>query len=76
MNVLIGGVPGEHFWFSTVQAAEHVGVHVDTVRKAADSGALHGYQRVARGHWRFHRDCLDAWVTGRRCQHQCEASTT
>lgn len=62
------------FWFTCTQAAEYVGMHVDTIRKAAAKGELHGTQRTApNGHWRIHRDCLDAWMAGQKCTHQEEA---
>lgn len=61
-------------WLTTAQAVEHTGYHVQTIRRAAESGELHGSQRKAGGRWRFHRDCLDAWVSGSNCAHQEEAS--
>lgn len=57
-------------WFNTAQASERVGSHVDTIRKAAEAGTLHGTQRKPNGRWRFHVDCLDAWCGGRKCAHQ------
>lgn len=60
-------------WFSTSQAAEHTGYHEQTVRRAAEAGELHGSQRTAKGRWRFHIDCLDAWVGGQSCQHRSAA---
>jgi len=57
-------------WHNTAQAAEHAGCHTDTVRKAAESGELHGTQRKAKGRWRIHVDCLDAWCAGEQCAHQ------
>lgn len=58
------------YWHSTEQAAEHTGYHPQTVRKAAEAGELHGSQRKAGGRWRFHVDCLDAWVAGEPCPHR------
>lgn len=57
-------------WFSTRQAGEYVGRHPETVAKACASGELHGSQRKAGASWRIHRDCLDAWIGGGKCQHQ------
>ena len=56
-------------WFRGVQAAEYADCHPDTVRRAAEAGELHGYQRRKLGHWRYHRDCLDAWLAGEKCKH-------
>lgn len=58
------------FWFNTTQAGEYAGRHRDTVEKACQSGELHGVQRTKRGHWRIHKDCLEAWVAGAKCEHQ------
>lgn len=60
-------------WFNTAQAAEYAGYHLQTVRKAAEAGELHGSQRKAGGRWRFHVTCLDAWLSGAQCKHQKEA---
>jgi len=57
-------------WHNTTQAAEHAGCHRDTVIKALEADELHGTQRKARGRWRIHIDCLDAWCGGVRCPHQ------
>lgn len=57
-------------WLNTAQAADHAGNHPDTIRKAAESGELHGSQRKAGGRWRFHVRCLDAWAAGTKCDHQ------
>jgi excisionase family DNA binding protein len=60
----------ERIWFSTSEAADHARCHADTVRKAAEAGELHGIQRKAKGRWRIHRNCLDAWCAGEQCAHQ------
>ncbi|HEY0889911.1 MAG TPA: helix-turn-helix domain-containing protein [Nocardioides sp.] len=60
----------ERFWHSTHTAAAHSGFHPQTVRKACESGELHGSQRTKGGRWRIHRDCLDAWLRGEKCEHQ------
>jgi hypothetical protein len=55
--------------FNTAQAAEHAGCHVDTIRKACEAGDLHGGQRAKNGRWSIRRECLDAWLDGRDCEH-------
>lgn len=57
-------------WHTTETAADHVNCHPQTVRKALASGDLHGRQRTAKGHWRIHVECLDAWAAGDKCEHQ------
>lgn len=54
----------DRIWFSTEQAAEYAGCNVQTIRKAAASGALTAGQRSVKGRWRIHRDALDAWLRG------------
>lgn len=60
--------------FNTAQAADYAGCHVDTIRRALESGDLHGGQRTARGRWSIRLECLDAWVDGDKCQHQAAAA--
>jgi excisionase family DNA binding protein len=66
----------ERLRFSTAQAAEYAGCHVDTVRKALESGDLHGGQRKANGRWSVRRECLDAWLDGTDCPHAGELAET
>lgn len=61
---------GEPIWLSTNEAADRVGRHKDTVRRALEAGDLHGGQSTTRGRWRIHRDCADAWALGVPCPHQ------
>lgn len=61
---------GERIWFDTRQAADHAGRHPVTVRRALESGQLHGGQAKTGGRWRIHRACLDAWLLARPCEHQ------
>jgi excisionase family DNA binding protein len=61
-------------WFSTAQAAEYAGKHVDTIRKACESGELHGGQRTKNGRWAIRRECLDAWLDAKPCEHQKAAA--
>ena len=44
--------------------------HPVTIRKALEAGNLHGSQQAARGRWIIRRACLDAWITGEKCEHQ------
>lgn len=60
----------DRIWFTTGTAAAHVQRHIDVVRDACQDGSLHGVQRSPKGHWRIHRDCLDAWAFGVKCEHQ------
>lgn len=60
----------DRIWFTTQQAADHIGLHRDTVLKALEAAELHGAQPKKRGRWRIHRDCLDAWAFGQKCPHQ------
>lgn len=60
----------ERIWHSTATAADIVGSHPSTVLKALESGELHGAQRVKKGRWRIHRDCLAAWALGEPCDHR------
>lgn len=61
---------GMRLWFTTALAAEYAGLHPVTVRKACESGSMHGVQRVKGGRWRIHVVCLDAWIEGRPCPHE------
>lgn len=60
----------DRIWHSTATAASLVGAHPSTVLKALEAGELHGAQRVKKGRWRIHRDCLAAWALGEKCDHQ------
>jgi hypothetical protein len=63
-------------WLEATTAADYAATTKDMVIKAArlneaQPGSLHGYQRVEpNGKWRFHPDCLDAWVRGEVCEHR------
>lgn len=54
----------ERVWFDTKSAADYLGLSEDWVRELAQAGELRGHQRVKGGRWRFHRDWLDAYMTG------------
>lgn len=51
-------------WFNTRQAAEYAICSPQTIVRALQSGELQGAQRKEKGHWRIHRDWLDAWMRG------------
>lgn len=65
-----GEVKSQQIWLSTAQASERSGRHQHTVRRACESGEVHGNQRKVGASWRIHLDCLDAWVQGVRCPHE------
>ncbi|GEP38845.1 hypothetical protein NPS01_25080 [Nocardioides psychrotolerans] len=56
-------------WLSTREVATETGRHPVTVRRALESGVLHGGQSKAGASWRVHRDCMSAWVLGVECPH-------
>lgn len=64
----------ERIWFTTAQAADHADRHPVTVRRALESGELHGGQQKAGSRWRIHRHCLDAWLLGTACPHAARKS--
>lgn len=64
----------ERLRFNTQQAAEFTGRHPDTIRRALESGDLHGGQRKKNGRWSIRVTCLEAWVDGEKCEHQKEAA--
>lgn len=53
-------------WLTPAQVAERRGgrTHVVTVRKALESGELHGHQRKRGGRWLVAASAVDAWVQG------------
>lgn len=51
-------------WETTAQLAERLNRHPVTIRKAAESGVLHGHQTGRRGRWQFVPAAADAWVKG------------
>lgn len=59
----------DRIWLNTAQAADRAGCHRDTILKALEAGELHGAQRKAKGRWRIHVNCLDAWGLGEKCGH-------
>ncbi|MCA1195103.1 helix-turn-helix domain-containing protein [Saccharopolyspora sp. 6V] len=61
-------------WLTAVQAAEHAARHVVTVRRALESGELHGHQARRGGPWRLRPAAVDAWITGTDGRHACGCS--
>jgi excisionase family DNA binding protein len=55
-------------FFNVRQAAEHIGVGVSTVHKAAASGRLAGSRVGSR--WVFTDRDLDTWVRSCRVEHR------
>lgn len=50
---------------TTAEAVAYTKRHVDTIRRAAISGELRSVQQTGRrGHRRYRREWLDAWLTG------------
>jgi excisionase family DNA binding protein len=58
-------------WETTLNVATRLNRHPDTIRKAAESGALHGHQTGRRGRWQFKPEAADAWVEGRNSKAVC-----
>lgn len=55
---------------TSAQAAAAAQKHPVTIRRALESGRLHGAQVVTGGRWLIREDCLDAWLDGRDCEHR------
>ena len=49
-------------YLDTEQAAQYTGYSIHTIRDAAARGRLACYRRTPRGHLRFRRAQLDAWM--------------
>jgi excisionase family DNA binding protein len=50
-------------WLTLNEAAAYARFHRTTLGDAVRAGRLRGYQ-VDGGHWRIHRDDIDAWIRG------------
>ena len=61
---------------TVAEAAEEGRKHPITVRRALESGELHGSQRVRGGRWTVEEPCLSAWLSGAECEHQKAAART
>lgn len=55
------------------QMVEESGISRFTLQLRLSEGALHGTQGTARGRWRVHRDCFEAFMLGEMCEHQAKA---
>ncbi len=53
----------ERIWHSVQTAIPYAGYSERTILTALRDGSLKGSQRVPGGHWRIHRDDLDAWLS-------------
>ena len=42
---------------------------------ALRGGPLHGSQRVKGGTWLIREQCAEAWIEGRKCEHQSQNVT-
>jgi Helix-turn-helix domain len=51
-------------WLTTFQVAVKVNRCVDTIRRLAESGELHGHQTKRKAPWSFTPEAIDAWVMG------------
>lgn len=58
-------------WLTTFQAAEKANRCVDTIRRLAESGDLHGHQAKRKGTWSFRAEAIDAWVMGQDGESAC-----
>lgn len=57
-------------FLTVAEVAGLVRRHEVTVRRALESGEMHGRQRVKGGRWTVHVDCATAWAEGSPCSHQ------
>ena len=60
---------GEYF-LTTGRAAVRSSRHPVTIRRALETGELHGVQRVKGGVWLIEPACLDSYLAGERCEHR------
>lgn len=56
------------------EVADYASMHKDTVRRACESGELHGMQRKKGASWRVRRECVDAYLAGVQCGHRDAAA--
>lgn len=52
------------------EAAALAKQHPVTIRKALESGELHGTQRIKGGRWRIAPQCLEAYTLNEPCGHK------
>ncbi|MFI0465346.1 helix-turn-helix domain-containing protein [Saccharopolyspora sp. 5N102] len=50
---------------TTSEGARLANRHPVTIRRALESGELHGHQRAHGGRWQIHTGSLFAWVRGK-----------
>ncbi|MGH8963832.1 MAG: helix-turn-helix domain-containing protein [Actinomycetes bacterium] len=53
-------------WLKPAEAASYTGRHPATIRQAAAEGVLRSAQNGLRGHRRYRREWLDAWLRGEK----------
>lgn len=58
-------------WLTTAAVALKMNRCVDTVRRLAESGELHGHQPKRKGTWSFTPEAVDAWVMGQDGETAC-----
>ncbi|WP_408641765.1 helix-turn-helix domain-containing protein [Saccharopolyspora oryzae] len=63
-------VPIHSPWMTVSQVAAYASRSTKTVLRALQARQLAGSQPVRRGHWRIHRDDVDAWIRGDRPQRR------
>jgi hypothetical protein len=51
-------------WLTAAEVKLIANRHIDTVRRALESGELHGHQRTRKGRWQIHPNAVDAWIRG------------
>lgn len=59
---------------TVAQVADLTQRHPVTVRRALESGELHGHQRVKGGRWTIAISCATAWALGDACPHPAARS--
>lgn len=63
-------------WVTPAEAAGVAHRHVNTIRKALESGELHGHQRGRRGRWLVWDGSINPWVTGATGTRECACAAT
>lgn len=59
-------IPDDSPWLDVAGTAQRAGRHAVTVRRALETGELHGHQRRHRGRWQIHINAVDGWIRGER----------
>ena len=55
-------------WLRTPEAAQYLGVHIETIRRWAREGAIPAAKLGNRGGFRFRRNDLDGFLERRRTE--------